>query len=1172
MAPSSPAVPAAAMDDRDENEDAWRVGGFRVAGVRSKVFAPPPGHPRRSAQGFLVSLERDPASAPPSPMRASGGSDVPLRQLFPGNAAMHLAAELESASRRASPTKTSGRSRDDDSVALGFSTTTQPGDDRRRRATLVRASASTPGRASASSQPAPTMSTPSRASASPISPEAARAARRAHRKRLAQIVVSHWRWFAADALDALPLWRPFRVRTLLRKAMARWARARIDARRERRTRTRDAEETRREEARARREFAVTCLLRWEENARLAKRARRAHEAARKHALHRACGGRVPAVLSAWRDVARLERRRLLFATRAEASRARALTKKSVEAWKATLLAARVSSHLADSMAHVRLGRTATNALRLWREEARRRRTARCLVAARVEAARAEIAAGNVLAVWREWTQTRVAKARVRDSHRAVRASFLRSCAFRGWALYAAYSRECEAIGVVVARNHERVVKSATVRGWLWYVGDSKLARADRRYFVWCATRVWRRWCAMASDGAVARRVAYARGWAKDRRSLADFLLRWRAAAADAKSARIANDIATEHDDRRVTRVGWRTWRARVADAERGRELAEKAETHFTFSSAKVAFARWRWASAATRRDAAADSFVLTWLARRTITRWRNQTERALMREARRRVAARHHYRATLRRVLRVVLPRFVEWSKTRNAVRAKAAAHHASVTRRKVMNAWRGPIVAEGRKDRLASRKASVMRDALLALKAFVSWRHWTEKRAAKNRAMADADAHHGAVLLHRCVLAWDDWLSGKLRRREATGARVGAAARALGGTKRFRIFAAWLEMAREGAVFRVQADRADAHRDERAKVCVVLAWLDRVDQRKKRRMDIVTADRFRRRRFTFDAMEAWVRYVVYRRRRVAGYANAVTWREARIARRVWTLWRAWLHRRGLKRAREAAALAMHRDDLLRNGARAWLAAGLETRDRRTAERARVAAEEAAVALVRAGKFARRWRHRVFGARESVARFEPAFERGAAFFERVADSRIRLIDSSGGSAASSEDPYRPRLVGGNLGGKRADAEAPAVTAVTAVTPDAPRGIVSFPRLLHPTPPGLPTPPSPWVRPPRTPPASATLSATSSASIASVMTPEDLKRHESVIVEHEALRAESARLAAEARGIDGDSPEDDARRRALEAAASHLRQRRRELLPAVRAAAAALGEAVALSDR
>ena len=128
--------------------------------------------------------------------------------------------------------------------------------------------------------------------------------------------------------------------------------------------------------------------------------------------------------------------------------------------------------------------------------------------------------------------------------------------------------------------------------------------------------------------------------------------------------------------------------------------------------------------------------------------------------------------------------------------------------------------------------------------------------------------------------------------------------------------------------MFRVQADRADAHRDERAKVCVVLAWLDRVDQRKKSRMDIVTADRFRRRRLTFDAMEAWVRYVVYRRRRVAGYANAVTWREARINRRVWTLWRAWLHRRGLKRAREAAALAMHRDDLLRNGARAWLTSG----------------------------------------------------------------------------------------------------------------------------------------------------------------------------------------------------------------------------------------------------
>ena len=470
------------------------------------------------------------------------------------------------------------------------------------------------------------------------------------------------------------------MRTLLRRAMARWARARIDARRERRTRTRDAEETRREEARARREYAVTCLLRWEENARTAKRTRRAHEAARKHALHRACGGRVPAVLPAWRDVAARATPPALR-DKTAAARAKATTKKTIVAWKSTILAARVSSHLADSMAHVRSRRRAMRVLRAWREEARRRRTARCLVAARVEAARAEIAAGNVLNVWREWTRTRVAKARVRDGHRAVRSAFLRSASFRGWALYAAYSRECEAIGTAVARNHERVVKSSTVLGWRDVVFDSKLARADRGYLVRCGTRVWREWCAMASDGAVARRVAYARGWAKDRRLLADDLLRWRAAAAEAKSARIANDIATEHDDRRATRSGWRRWRVHVADAERARELAEKAEAHFACTSARVAFARWRWASAATRRDAAADSFVLTWLARRTITRWRNQTERALMREARRRVAAAITIALALAGAA-VVLPRFVEWSKTRNAVRAAAAAHHASVTRR----------------------------------------------------------------------------------------------------------------------------------------------------------------------------------------------------------------------------------------------------------------------------------------------------------------------------------------------------------------------------------------------------------------------------------------------------------------------------------------------------------
>ena len=166
--------------------------------------------------------------------------------------------------------------------------------------------------------------------------------------------------------------------------------------------------------------------------------------------------------------------------------------------------------------------------------------------------------------------------------------------------------------MAVARE-SAVVKASTVRGWRDAVLDSKLARGPQ------VLRLVRnpgvaQWCAMASDGAVARRVAYARGWAKDRRLLADDLLRWRAAAAEAKSARIANDIATEHDDRRATRSGWRRWRVHVADAERARELAEKAEAHFACTSARVAFARWRWASAATRRDAAADSFVLTWLA------------------------------------------------------------------------------------------------------------------------------------------------------------------------------------------------------------------------------------------------------------------------------------------------------------------------------------------------------------------------------------------------------------------------------------------------------------------------------------------------------------------------------------------------------------------------------
>jgi hypothetical protein len=276
------------------------------------------------------------------------------------------------------------------------------------------------------------------------------------------------------------------------------------------------------------------------------------------------------------------------------------------------------------------------------------------------------------------------------------------------------------------------------------------------------------------------------------------------------------------------------------------------------------------------------------------------------------------------------------------------------------------------------------------------------------------------------------------------------------------------------------------------------------------------------------------------------------------------------MDRVGRKRAREAAAAATFRDRLVKDGARAWLSSGLESRDARTAASARNAAEHAAAALVRAGKFARRWRHKVLGARVGKARFQVS---------------TVCVDSGPGAesfgSVVAEDPYRPRLVGGGFSPSAqsaAESAAPPVLqtpAPKAATPASKAETGFKGHVQRTTPPGLPAPPSPWVRPPRTPASVTSASASTtceSSSTSSVITAEDLKRHERVIVEHEALRTESSRLAAEARSIVGDGAEVDARRRALEAAASHLRQRRREMLPAVRAAAAALGEAVALSDR
>ena len=227
-------------------------------------------------------------------------------------------------------------------------------------------------------------------------------------------------------------------------------------------------------------------------------------------------------------------------------------------------------------------------------------------------------------------------------------------------------------------------------------------------------------------------------------------------------------------------------------------------------------------------------------------------------------------------------------------------------------------------------------------------------------------------------------------------------------------------------------------------------------------------------------------------------------------ARRVWRLWRARLDRRGRKRAREEAASAMRRDAWMRTapqGSPPGWRAGTDARSgapasppgssRRVGPRTASSRGGGGTGCSARGRAAR-----------GLSRLK-GWRRAGAVSSHRAHATAHYCRSSGGSAPSSEGRTGRAL--SNLGCKRAARRARAGrwAAVTAAVDGrdpgiAPRGFVSFPRLLqaHLRP---PTPPSPWVgRPPRTPPASC---ATSSARpSASVMTPEDRDATESVIVD------------------------------------------------------------------
>ena len=696
---ASPDV-ASRADDDGENDDAWRVGGFRVFGARTS--------PLRQKRGPLSVQDFLRASAAASD---AATDRTPLGRLFPGNAGLHRRAAAASRLRRsredapedrASGQNASSRLRSSSDVPARDPPSPSPSPTPAPapvfapapRAGLARVAWTSPRRfrvrhplAPATTRRGPPtfvsaidralhrareangirtihprtptvgretignhnhrlegaravdVDVPHAANASAVDP--ARVARRRHRRRLAIIVVQQWKWFAAARSDTLPR----RCTASGEPDERRYARG--DASRETaptappwtRTRPRLTRLTRLTRSRERAALVpLAAFVLWERRARDARlaSARLARGVAPPRVSSRA---HTPGV--ARRDVAR-----------AASTRAPRASKVSDEGSSPPSRCGRFSPRNVAASPRVSRRRWTPRATPRWN-----RAFAEC---ARDRRARTNEGGCRVGAISsRRRTRTRptrcYARAFVSDSRRSKR---LRRRAARAHRDASSCRRR---------RGRGR-------RGWRTRPTFALRAPRSRRDLRDASRRAFRAW---RFESLGVARLARAR----DARVTRTVTNRWRTTAT--VSARARSEAETRFATirlatlRRAAAMCGRDSRARERVVER------LADAHASRLCVFSRFSSWVDRVAAVRAEAAAVRFAIETTTRRCVGGWRARTEYKRRRDALRRVAARRHRRrVTTVRVPRVARRRGRRVEQTREATpRARTQTTRASEIR-----------------------------------------------------------------------------------------------------------------------------------------------------------------------------------------------------------------------------------------------------------------------------------------------------------------------------------------------------------------------------------------------------------------------------------------------------------------------------------------------------------
>ncbi|GLC46876.1 hypothetical protein PLESTM_001937200 [Pleodorina starrii] len=873
--------------------------------------------------------------------------------------------------------------------------------------------------------------------------EEARRARRRHRKRVARIVVDHWKAFAAEGLRAVVARRHLR-RRLLTAAWVAWqtetasARSRLrlaavydmkrsylglgrcvqawSAAAKRLARLRSLEER----------VALSRLLR-QSRACLRAWRRRCYDAAEKRRRQLQAWfyysfstlTRALRKWRAWADGRRAKARRVAWASERHAA---ALGRKALAAWRRRLAHRRWKAAATEAAAGLRRRGALRAALRGWRDGAAARRVAREAAAAALRAAAAGMEAQVAAAAFVEW-KAYAAERRRRRQRERYGLAYMR----RWWQLVAMWAWRQHVARVRHLRMCER-----------------EMQRVGRhvRLGMW-----WSRWCLV---------VEVLQGQRNGQ---------LRAAV--------------------LGRACWATWRAVVEHGAAKRELLRIATQRVGRVVAAAALAAWRTRADQWRAKAAAWSRASSWHRRRSLARllpgWRREAERLMGKAAAERAAAQHRRRRVLGRALRLwrryacalrgwLLRARYKAAKEldrRRAVRhryltllhsgllafraavdrrlakqrdwADLARLHGRHVSRAVLRAWRHGFVPVAAAKRAVALRADLRRRATLLRSAMATWVRETARLAAKHGRQREAAGFASLQLMRRALLRWAVAPALQDAHRAVKRERLAALRAALAAAAVRRLLAAWREVHQDRIVKRFLDSRARVAWRDRTLRRALTAWALYLAHRRAAGLLTARAHGARRIRVFRAVLAALAAHAAARRAKRRLAAAVSEHRRVGLLRRTLAVLAWYGGYRAAKARGYAAARTQYVRRLQREGAAAWLRVGTERRQQRIEMLAAQQAHELVRQLALVEPFARRWLQTVRSRRRRHGYpwlpFTLAVDR---LSDPTAASASALHWAAGGHHPRPHE-HTWRDAAGGAGGRRAAAAVQRTAAVPAAT-------------------------------------------------------------------------------------------------------------------------------------